>query len=477
MLTHKHSRNLWLSILISGILISALPVSAQSNYRLYFTKIKPVEHERVSLFQQRVSSRFELSWEVYEELDGLEVKSEENTISNFQIAAVAPNDSVIKQIKVSDLRYTTEILQMGSKHGFIIKGIDPQGVTIESETAWITPGICAIQDSPDENVVFAKGTEFINYLSGKALASIIKHGDVWDTSNTWGKASFCILQYLLIGGLIFLVISWWHLRMKKIFPMQQTLRPSKNVTECYKNFIDREFDDFSYDAKRDISNNLLDGKIEKSTLERFSIFKKWFFIVLKNKHDMKTYINENEFDSLDKLQVEHIKIWQQNNWSVLVREEIIDKIKEKKFDEYPIGRIFIAGLENYEHGGLKWMDVSVEVDRAMENRVESELDTLERNSKMNWLMNIGTVAPMVGLLGTATGISQAFQKMEGLPLHTTHQEVTKTLAGGIYSALWTTVLGLLIALFFLFSYYYFQHKLDRIHAKWKELYLKISELL
>ena len=72
--------------------------------------------------------------------------------------------------------------------------------------------------------------------------------------------------------------------------------------------------------------------------------------------------------------------------------------------------------------------------------------------------------------------TQAFVMMEAMR-NPTHAEVTKALAGGIHSALWTTVLGLIIALVFILTYHYFQHKLDRINAKWQELYLAISELL
>ncbi|MBN2416972.1 MotA/TolQ/ExbB proton channel family protein [bacterium] len=461
-------------------LVSAASVTGQSSYKLYFTGAELFDYERDFLRRPKYAT-CEIFWDIYQIRDNTEVQSRLASLTDYSLVQVervlngaVPETVASWPVSAEDTSYVIEHLEVGKRYGFVIRGTDGDGVIVLSDTAWITPGIAAIQDSRGRPVQ-EKGKEIISLLLGKLLPMIIGHGDVYEDSNLWGKGSFFILQYLLITGCIFLFISWREMKMKRIFPLKDHPLPSKNVTECYKKNINAKFDDFSF-TSQETDDSFYAGEINESKMNSFSIYRRWHFIVMKNKYDMNRFITGGSNFTATDIETENIRIWNKNNSSRLVRN-IIQKIKDDGFDHYPIGRIFKAGLENYEHGGIKWMDVSVEVDRAMENRVESELIELERNSKMNWLMNIGTVAPMVGLLGTATGISQAFSRMQALPATATHQDVTTQLAGGIYSALWTTILGLILALFFMFMYYYFQHKLDRINAKWKELYLMVSELL
>ena len=158
-------------------------------------------------------------------------------------------------------------------------------------------------------------------------------------------------------------------------------------------------------------------------------------------------------------------------------KELKNRIKVEGFDESPSGKIILAGLENHEHGGFRWMEVSKEVDRAIDSRTSLEIEKLRRKSFLDWLWNFGTLAPLIGLFGTATGISHAFSTMKDQPLNSDQVAIARDLAGGIFEALWTTIFGLVVAILLMLFYYFYQNKLNRIFSKWEEIYLKISEPL
>jgi biopolymer transport protein ExbB/TolQ len=87
------------------------------------------------------------------------------------------------------------------------------------------------------------------------------------------------------------------------------------------------------------------------------------------------------------------------------------------------------------------------------------------------------MSPLVGLFGTATGISNAFVTLTMLKTDITQTALVKRLAGGIFEALWTTIEGLLAGIILMMLYYYYQNKLNWIYSKWEEIYVQVSERL
>lgn len=75
---------------------------------------------------------------------------------------------------------------------------------------------------------------------------------------------------------------------------------------------------------------------------------------------------------------------------------------------------------------------------------------------MAWILFIAKVAPMVGLLGTVAGMISAFQKIAGAT-----KVDPSALAESIGMALFTTLEGLIIAIFVLFFY---THLRQRVQA-------------
>lgn len=95
----------------------------------------------------------------------------------------------------------------------------------------------------------------------------------------------------------------------------------------------------------------------------------------------------------------------------------------------PAGRVVGAGLEKINYGPLR-------VRQAMEDQGREEVHFLERHFGI--LASIAGIAPMLGFLGTVTGMMEAFQAVAAAA----GQPSPTDLADGIWEALLTTIFGL-----------------------------------
>lgn len=103
---------------------------------------------------------------------------------------------------------------------------------------------------------------------------------------------------------------------------------------------------------------------------------------------------------------------------------------------------------------LKHANVAQSTREEIVNREASEqLARLEK--RINWLSIIGTLAPMIGLLGTVIGLVEAFYQIE----QQGGQVQPGDLASGIWTALLTTVFGLIVALPTLAIYHCLDNKI------------------
>ena len=82
---------------------------------------------------------------------------------------------------------------------------------------------------------------------------------------------------------------------------------------------------------------------------------------------------------------------------------------------------------------------------------------------------IGTLSPLLGLLGTVLGMIEAFQAME-----LAGNEVDpSTLSGGIWQALLTTALGLVVAIPVLVIYNWMNRKVQRVAEKMEDVVTQV----
>ena len=116
-----------------------------------------------------------------------------------------------------------------------------------------------------------------------------------------------------------------------------------------------------------------------------------------------------------------------------------------------LGHVLSAGLAEMELGYAA-------VEKSMEDAATEQAARLFR--KIEYLSIIGTIAPMLGLLGTVWGMMLAFMEFQ---LKANPQ--VAELAPGIYKALVTTLLGLAVAVPALASFAIFRNRIDELVAE------------
>lgn len=110
-------------------------------------------------------------------------------------------------------------------------------------------------------------------------------------------------------------------------------------------------------------------------------------------------------------------------------------------------------LTNVLSAGLPKINAGFDaMEKAMDEVAEEE--TIKLHQKVGWLSLIGNIAPMLGLFGTVWGMIQAFNEIVRLGAAVT----PKDLAGGISTALITTLFGLFVAMPSLFFFFLFRNK-------------------
>jgi len=95
---------------------------------------------------------------------------------------------------------------------------------------------------------------------------------------------------------------------------------------------------------------------------------------------------------------------------------------------------------------------------------------LDKN--LRGLAVIGNIAPLLGLLGTVTGMIRAFMKIQRLGGIVD----ASVLAGGIWEALITTAAGLSVAIPTLVAYHYFEGRIDNIASQIKDVASELLEI-
>jgi biopolymer transport protein ExbB len=110
-------------------------------------------------------------------------------------------------------------------------------------------------------------------------------------------------------------------------------------------------------------------------------------------------------------------------------------------------RVTIAGLKESHLGQAVMI-------KAMEDASEALASGISR--KIEHLNVIGNISPMLGLLGTVTGMLRCFNEIA----HVAGAIEPKQLAGGIFEALVTTCLGLIVAIPSLYAYAVFKNRVD-----------------
>lgn len=146
----------------------------------------------------------------------------------------------------------------------------------------------------------------------------------------------------------------------------------------------------------------------------------------------------------------------------LVPQELIEgfeeKLNEKKFqeaydlaraDESVLGQVLSAGLAKLSKGYNKAIEGMQEV---------GEEESMKLEHRLGYMALIGNLAPMIGLLGTVQGMISSFQVI-ALGGATPKPA---DLAAGISTALFTTLVGLMIAIPAIAAYNILRNRVSRL---------------
>jgi len=117
----------------------------------------------------------------------------------------------------------------------------------------------------------------------------------------------------------------------------------------------------------------------------------------------------------------------------------------------PVARVLVAGIQS-KHLGERG------AERAMEEQGTRETRLLTK--RLGSLDTIITIAPLLGLLGTVTGMISAFHVIAAREGISTPTAIT----GGVAEALIATATGLAIAIFTLIGYNHLQERIKHIIA-------------
>ena len=145
--------------------------------------------------------------------------------------------------------------------------------------------------------------------------------------------------------------------------------------------------------------------------------------------------------SLSRAQINK-KLFMKRLADLISRNRIMDAVNYCERYHTPLSRVIKAGL-------LKHNQTRVHIQSGLEKAIREEIPFLERY--LGILATITSVSPLIGFLGTVSGMIKVFiqvEKSAGLIS-------PKMLSGGVWEALLTTAFGLAIAIPTLVAYNFF----------------------
>jgi biopolymer transport protein ExbB len=131
-------------------------------------------------------------------------------------------------------------------------------------------------------------------------------------------------------------------------------------------------------------------------------------------------------------------------------DEAIERF-EKRGKSF-LSRMTLAGLKESPHGYPAMIKAMEDMGEALASRIARKTEHLNV---------IGNISPMMGLLGTVIGMLRCFNEIA----HMTGAIEPKQLAGGIFEALITTCMGLIVAIPALYCYSVFRNRVDEFSGE------------
>lgn len=150
-------------------------------------------------------------------------------------------------------------------------------------------------------------------------------------------------------------------------------------------------------------------------------------------------------------------------WALVEAGQVNDKVISALEVNSPLGQLLATGLQNRHRPRAVLMERLEDAGR----HVAHDLDRF-----LNTLGTIAGIAPLLGLLGTVTGIIKAFDA-----IYAGGMGDPRALSGGISEALLTTAAGLLVAIPAFVAYRYLRGKVDGIVVQIEKDVVRFAEAL
>ncbi|MCX6174301.1 MAG: MotA/TolQ/ExbB proton channel family protein [Ignavibacteriales bacterium] len=149
---------------------------------------------------------------------------------------------------------------------------------------------------------------------------------------------------------------------------------------------------------------------------------------------------------------------------ILKRKDLAGAINYCMEEKSPISNIIRRGLKKHKFGRKR-------VIESIESAGKQEISKLEKG--LATLATVAGAAPMLGFLGTVTGMIAAFMKIQELQGSASPAD----LASGIWEALLTTAFGLFVGIPALALYNYFVNLISKIVLDMERVATDILDVL
>ena len=153
----------------------------------------------------------------------------------------------------------------------------------------------------------------------------------------------------------------------------------------------------------------------------------------------------------------------QKVWQLIESGQVTDKVISALEQHSPLGRLLAAGLANRHRPHDILMERLEDAGRHVVYELERFLNTLG---------TIAGISPLLGLLGTVTGIIRAFDAIQS-----SSAGDPRALSGGIAEALVCTAAGLCVAIPALISYRYLRGKVEGIVVEMEKHAMRMADAL
>ena len=145
------------------------------------------------------------------------------------------------------------------------------------------------------------------------------------------------------------------------------------------------------------------------------------------------------------------------------RGEYAAALKNLQQQNSPVARVLESAVSFGANPAMSSGDVEAEVSRVG----STEIRNLE--SWLRGLSSIAHLSPLLGLLGTVTGMIAAFMNLEAAGSRVD----PSILSGGIWEALLTTAFGLTVAIPAMAAFYYLEGEVDHVRATMKDASIQV----